>query len=375
MSRSISTYPFRGAACPKLKEVVSCNLQQCPIDCKLADWNGWSKCSADCGGGVSERNRDVLQEALHGGEGCGATEESTSCNLQSCDKDCVLSEWTRWSRCSKPCNRGLRTRQKIVVTPTVGAGSCPSVSARNQQQTCRRWRCPSRPIRCRVKSDTVLVIDGSGSIRNKGWRMSKRAGKHIIKSMNLKESKSKMALLVYSGPRGYCNYYRCIGYSRSWAYRRWCWRARGRPYCGVDTLSHLTSNTNLLLKKLRKAKFPRRGTYTKHALYAAKTELTRGRKNAKSTVIVMTDGHPADRAGTYYASKSVKKVARLVYVPVTRYAPLKYIKSWASGPDAIVPVTRWWHFYRLRTINNIVASGCNKISIVYRRRRRRRFWR
>merc|ERR1719162_485769 len=56
-SRDIMVHPVGGAACPPLEMVQSCNSHPCPVDCKLIDWEGWSSCSAQCGGGVKERVR------------------------------------------------------------------------------------------------------------------------------------------------------------------------------------------------------------------------------------------------------------------------------------------------------------------------------
>jgi hypothetical protein len=98
------THPNGGAKCLKLDAIKQCNMQPCPVDCKLATWAGWSKCSAECGGGVQQRLREVKAAMKFGGKPCDAVSETQACNNQACEKDCVLRSWTTWSQCSKDCD-------------------------------------------------------------------------------------------------------------------------------------------------------------------------------------------------------------------------------------------------------------------------------
>merc|ERR1719262_996637 len=52
LTRDIMTNADGGAECLPLTAVQSCNSNPCKVDCVLAPWSGWSKCSAECGGGV-----------------------------------------------------------------------------------------------------------------------------------------------------------------------------------------------------------------------------------------------------------------------------------------------------------------------------------
>merc|ERR1719463_571286 len=88
----------------------------------------------------------------HGGKPCTSMSESGECNMDSCDQDCVLSDWTGWGPCSKACLAkstwlpGTQTRSKSIKEPTVGGGFCP------------------KPIECVADLDIVIVHDGSGSL-------------------------------------------------------------------------------------------------------------------------------------------------------------------------------------------------------------------
>merc|ERR1719183_757804 len=125
LSRSVLTDPNGGAECLPLAAMRSCNNQPCPVDCKLAAWSGWSKCSAECGGGVQQRLREVKRAMKFDGKPCGQTSQTKACNNQACEKDCTLSSWTRWTSCSKDCDGGTQKRQKYVKQTPEGAGKCP----------------------------------------------------------------------------------------------------------------------------------------------------------------------------------------------------------------------------------------------------------
>merc|ERR1719194_76860 len=90
LTRSVLTHPNGGAKCLPLAAMKSCNNNPCPVDCKLKTWSGWSKCSAECGGGVQQRLREVKMAMKFDGKPCGATSETVACNAQACEKDCEL---------------------------------------------------------------------------------------------------------------------------------------------------------------------------------------------------------------------------------------------------------------------------------------------
>merc|ERR1719191_1930661 len=83
--RNVMTHPDGGAGGLPLAAVSKCNQHPCPVSCVLKSWSGWSKCSADCGGGVTQRLREVKVAAAHGGIPCAKTSEAVSCNIVACE--------------------------------------------------------------------------------------------------------------------------------------------------------------------------------------------------------------------------------------------------------------------------------------------------
>jgi hypothetical protein len=310
-----------GAKCLPRSVKQGCNNFPCPVDCKTEPWAGWSKCSAECGGGVEQRVRTVWQRPMHGGEPCGSTSDTRQCNGQSCTADCVLSKkWSKWERCSKDCDGGTKQRVKFVVIPARGNGECPGPwhPKRLEYQPCNDFPCTSQ--HCNKSLDVVLLLDGSGSMRPDGFLAEKKAALNILDSFDTSrsaqgESKAKVSIILYSGPSYWGGVRRCFVKNQG---------------CRINFVSHFDQHMKELKGKVAKLIFPRGSTLTSKALLMANDELRSGRKDAKSVVVVITDGKPLSVLATAIASHKIRRKARLVWMPTTTYAPLGMIKQWAS---------------------------------------------
>ena len=50
------------------------------VHCQWATWSQWSKCSRSCGRGVKSRSRRIVRHARHGGRKCyGSSRTKISC--------------------------------------------------------------------------------------------------------------------------------------------------------------------------------------------------------------------------------------------------------------------------------------------------------
>merc|ERR1719213_1232587 len=163
-----------------------------------------------------------------------------------------------------------------------------------------------------------------------------------------------MAVILYSGPRTWGGVYKCFARNTK--------KVDREKICGIKMITHFTNDLAKVKSLIKGLTWPRGSTLTSLALITAKAELALGRKNAQSNVIVFTDGRPLSYRKTGLASRQVRKAARLVWVPVTKYAPLKQIKKWATRrwQENVVRVPSFKALENPDTITHIVANICPK---------------
>jgi len=358
LTRNVMTHPNGGAKCLNLAAMKQCNMQPCPVDCKLATWAGWSKCSAECGGGVQQRLREVKVAMKFGGKPCDSSSETQACNNQACEKDCVLASWTKWSQCSKDCDGGTQKRQKMVSQQAEGAGKCSGRWSRErlQYKKCNMRRCPLKvgatTLQCNDKVDIVLLLDGSGSLGQSGWNAEIKAAKTFITAFSGSGAQAEFAVVLYSGPRTWGGVRKCFSKSKA--------KVDMAATCKISSVTHFTNDTKSVQEKVAGLTWPRGSTLTSLALLSAHAELALGRKDARSIVVVITDGRPLSYRNTGLASRFIRKSARLIWVPVTRYAPLRYIKKWATRrwQENVVQVRTFADLEKPDMVTHVVANIC-----------------
>jgi hypothetical protein len=339
LERSIVTHPVGGSKCPILQASKPCNEHKCPIDCKLFDWEEWSACTTKCGGGLMERARKTEVEPEHGGDPCGETTEADSCNLQSCDKDCELADWSPWTTCSKMCDMGTMERQKQISVQLVGDGKCPDMDGklRHQQKTCNSQSClppPGKPtLQCASRVDLILLLDGSGSLGESGWEGGLMAAEMIAEAMGGgKQGDVKMAVMVFSAK--------------------------------TEIIEHFTDDIPKVISSIKKLTFPQSITRTAVALDTARSELSLGRQDAQSIVVVITDGRPMSMKKTRQAAQELRKQTRLMWVPVTKYAPISAMRKWASNPktDNFLALEKFSDLEDPLVMDSIISDICPKVT-------------
>lgn len=344
-----------------LKMQKMCEEQPCPVNCKLAEWSEWSKCSADCGGGVRQKMREVIRAEAHEGKPCGQTSKTESCNMGSCEKDCELSDWSIWSTCSKDCDGGTMKRMKYIKSKPEGKGKCPDAWSvkRLNFKPCNTQVCQVTPAQmathCTQEEDIVLLIDGSGSLGKSGWDAEIKAATKFVEGFKSASAKAAFSIIVYSGPYWWWRVYSCIYWSRYVDTER---------VCKIKKVLDFSTNYDTVLAKIKAQRWPGGTTLTSLALGVAKAELSLGRKDAKSNVIVFTDGRPMSTRHTWLAARDLRKAARLMWVPVTRYAPLKQIKWWATRrwQENVVVVKEFKDLDKDEKIVQIIANMCPKVA-------------
>jgi len=372
LTRSVITLPVGdGMTCPPPEMKRACNEQPCPVDCELASWSGWSSCSTKCGGGVMQKSRIVETQPENGGKACGATTQENQCNIQSCDEDCELHEWTQWGNCSAACDGGNINRMRHVAVGAVGQGECPSASSskRSQYMQCNTQACPTlfatgmQTMQCDAKFDVVILLDGSGSLRAAGFKAVQAAGEMLAKAFKgsgddaTPETGSRVAALLFSGPKTWGNYRKCLKIPNKGVEP-----PNMDTVCGLKWVSHFTSKNDEVATKIKGLAFPSSSTFTAGALALASAELKFGRPDAQQIVIVITDGRPlsAGKTGQQARKLARRSNTRLMWVPVTRYAPKRRIRRWASKParDNVIVIKDFKQLESPDAVTDIIASAC-----------------
>jgi len=339
----------------RVVEILQCSSM--PSELQLHSWTEWSRCSADCGGGVQQRLRDVIQAEKNKGKPCPATSENRACNAQACEKDCELSEWTAWTKCSKVCDGGTQKRTKWVKESPEGEGKCPEKWSmkRLEYKKCNEFACelpdPSKALPCKTAMDVILLIDGSGSLGRRGWNAEIKAAETFTEAFQ-QSGHSMMSVILYSGPRTWSGVWKCTGDSAA--------EVDIENTCQIKTITHMSKDIADVKTKIHGLNWPGGSTLTSLALMTAKAELMMGRKNASSVVVVITDGKPLSNRNTRIASENLRKQTRLVWVPVTANAPLQQIKTWATRrwQENVVQVDNFKQLEDPATATKIVGDVC-----------------
>lgn len=356
LTRAVLTHPNGGCKCLPLSAIRSCNNGPCPVDCSLAQWTGWSKCSADCGGGVTQRLRDVKRAMRYGGKPCSSTSETKACNAQACEKDCELSDWTKWTACSKDCDGGTRKRNKFVKKAAEGSGKCPEQWSRERLEymPCAQHRCKveaaSEVLPCNRTMDIVLLIDGCPKSGEDGFAAEITAATAMVDAFNM--DKAQFAVIQYCGPRTWSGVSKCTGKSEA--------TVDAEAVCKLKIAQHFTNDKDKVKSILKGLQYVKGEKLLELALISAEAELALGNKNAHANIITFIDGSPLSPRKTGLAAHKLRKKARLLWVAVTKLSPLKNIKKWATRrwQENVVTVEECTALAYPETMTHVVANIC-----------------
>nr|XP_037278252.1 thrombospondin type-1 domain-containing protein 7A-like [Rhipicephalus microplus] len=86
--------------------------EPCPIDCVMGEWSPWSRCDAVCGGGTRTRTRRVVRWHQHGGRPCTVVAPNDiETQTDTCIVDCGRNVWlpSGWTPC-RPLNMTKKLR-------------------------------------------------------------------------------------------------------------------------------------------------------------------------------------------------------------------------------------------------------------------------
>jgi len=331
----------------------------------MEEWSEWGSCTALCDGGIKEKARGIKVPALtKEAVQCEETAETVPCNVQACAGNCELADWSMWeTQCTKPCGGGEVTRVKALTKPAFGTGTCPAFydGARYQIKACNTQECPAteKPMTCSAATDVVILFDGSASIGAWGWKQIVKGAGELAKAFAGPDV--KIASLLFSGPTNFDNVGPCIGQINPA-------NANATAVdlvkdCGIQWVTRFDDNKTgeAVAEDIAKVEWPQATTLTSLALAEAGAELSHGRADANSIVIVMTDGAPLSQLECSKQAAKLKTKARLMWVPVgKKIKDDSVFEPWASTPvkDNIVRVKDLTILPSAITINQILTNFC-----------------
>jgi len=278
---------------------------------------------------MANRVRDVKTPMQYDGKQCGSTGVVKACNVDACEKDCVLHPWTKWSACSKHCDGGSMKRERIIFTPAEGSGKCAGMwaPARLQYKPCSMHPCnvgPETVMKCNQSMDVVILIDGTPRGGKKMFVAEQTAAKHLLDAWSGEglNTKTQFSLIHYTGPRTWTGVSKCTGMSTK--------KVDMEKVCKITLAQHFTDDIKKTKSKIDGFTFQPGSKLLSLALLTAQSEFALGNKDHRTVVIVFIHGTPLSFRKTGLASRTIRKKARLVWVAVTEFAPLASLKKWAS---------------------------------------------
>ncbi|XP_067016400.1 SCO-spondin-like isoform X2 [Acropora muricata] len=123
-------------------QTKSCLVKRCPVNGRWSSWSAWTKCSKACGNGTKTRLRTCTNPpSMNGGKCVGPSKQMKPCLEKRCPVNGRWSNWAAWSNCSKTCGNGTKTRLRTCTNPPPKyGGKCGGPS--KQMKPCLEKRCP-----------------------------------------------------------------------------------------------------------------------------------------------------------------------------------------------------------------------------------------
>jgi hypothetical protein len=307
-----------GLICPALTTQKKCNQFKCPVDCVLSEWSGWSKCTKECEGGVQQETRSILTKAKNGGEQCDSVAQERSCNTGSCDRDCTLEPWTEWSPCSMACGGGDQERIRKVAIPIRGAGRCPKAknADRLENRLCNVQDCVGDEV-CIAQQDLIMAVDGSGSLKEPGFEVLRSFAANVTgryKGEYYGKAMAQLGVLEFGNGAV---------------------EPDGTITPAINVLG-LTADMAAVESSIEALTWQRGLTNMAQAFTLADTMLSQGgRADATSAVLVFSDGMYSFEFMTAMQVQKLKDKNVMIFMaPIStgKNDYLKTLKGWASQP-------------------------------------------
>jgi len=243
-------------------------------------------------------------------------------------------------------------QKKTVVEPKRGDGLCPPPNMQTEQyRKCNVKACVKKDLKCNSKLDVVVLLDGSGSVGTTGFDLTKAFAEKLVGAFNMGQELAQIAVVLYSGPKTYDDVQSCA-------------KTGDAAKCNLHVVSSLTTDPAPVITAIKSMTWPKASSFTAGALNMAKTLLKEGRKDSQSVVLAFTHEMPNFKCQAEEASAELRKTARLMWLPVGKYAELEDISRWASSPIRanVYPVADYTTLAKPEFLQDLIATVCPKVA-------------
>lgn len=137
-----------------------CSVKFCPTDGGWTPWTKWTPCSETCGFGRTLRWRSCVNPApRNGGLPCkGSESEIKICKERECIVDGGWSEWSPWSKCSKTCGVGVRSRKRTCDNPEPKNGGRECEGENVELEKCSSKSCRNDALVKHIQRDNKVRV-------------------------------------------------------------------------------------------------------------------------------------------------------------------------------------------------------------------------
>lgn len=237
-----------------------------------------------CNGGTKRRERFCTRpRPSNGGKDCpGDGVEVVRCNTKPCAVDGKWGRWTKWTACSKTCGGyGKRTRFRQCDSPPPAHGGRDCIGSKMGMVYCNAYM-PCQ-VTCNVPLDFAILVDTSGSISRKNFKVLLRFIRSLVDSFEVSEDHTHVAIIGYS--------------------------TRASVQLNFNDLPGSKLTKNKVFDIVKKIPHTRGYTYIDRALRLANDEVftLKGgmRDDVRKVALVMTDGAQTEEKN---AKKSVDEI-------------------------------------------------------------------
>lgn len=239
----------------------------------------------------------------------------------SCDRNCRLQRWTKWSPCSVACGGGFQEQYRHVLIPTRGEGKCPKPQSRYRYRNgqCNEQACNGDEV-CIAVQDLVIAVDGSGSLQNGGFKVLKN---YVGKLLNRYETEYfgepavKLGIILFGNG---------------------VIMPDGKTVSPAINAQKLTFDLDAVKASVEGLPFKKGFTNMAQAFAMAADMFVKGsRTEAQQSVMVVTDGKPSFSFMTsemvqQLDDKSIMRYFVIVSETALTDNSMKNMKAWASQP-------------------------------------------